>query len=582
MRKLLRNRAALFGSLAIVLLAALPALLLPAGAGWITDNGNKYIIMRSLAGHGSTAIAHPAAEIDPEGKFFPDGGFHFRQFDGAMRSIYPEYFPALTLPFYRLFGERGVLLLPALGAMAAALLFGLWRRRMAAGLILLAGTPLLFYGGTFWEMAPSVLFALAAVMLAVRRRLFFAGLLLGAGLILREEMYFLAAALGAGLLFADRRQWRGVLRFGIGFLIAALPLLLWQYYCFGHVLGLHGALYYSHNRIAPPTIWEQLSGCLEGCYLYLFQFNAGPPEFRWYYPVLFSPMLLMAAAGAAPGFGAWRKFKHGAFALASAAWLILVVMLWRNPAPAMAAGVTVGLFTGTPLTAGFLLNWRPLLLSAERSSRLLAALAVVYLLLLPPLLTRSDIGIIWGPRHFLCVMPVLLLLSFEGWRKQRNAEIRQAVAAGSLLRAVQCGRRFLLIPAAALGFSLAFQLFGLWTLFGVTGETARLTGRLRSMAPEVVISDLFFLPEQTPQLFFEKRWLFVKNDEAAAELPALLARHGIREAVLVLSPRFRNLSDDALRRLLTALPLAAEPERFPAPVSGFLELFLGKVRLQSP
>ena len=429
MRTTLRNRATMLWCAAIVLLAAMPALLLPAGAGWITDNGNKYIIMRSLAEGGTTAIANPAAGIDPEGRFFPDGGFHFRRFHGEMRSIYPEYFPALTLPWYRLFGERGVLVLPALGAMAAALLFGLWRRRMAAGLLLLAGTPLLFYGGTFWEMAPSVLFALTAVMLAVRRRLFLAGLVLGAGLILREEMYFLAVALAAGLLFADRRQWRGVLRFGVGFLVAALPLLLWQFHSFGHLLGLHGALYYSHNRIAPPTIWEQLSGFFEGCYLYLFQFNAGTPEFRWYYPVLFSPMLLMAAA---------------------------------------------------------------------------------------------------------------------------------------------------------LGFSLALQLFGLRTLFGVTEETARLTAKLRSMAPEVVISDLFFLPEQTPQLFFEKRWLFVKNDEAAAELPVLLARHGIREAVLVLSPRFRNLSDGALRRLLTSLPLAAPPERFAAPVSGFLELFLGKVRLQSP
>ena len=255
MRKRARSRATVLWCVAIVLLAALPALLLPAGAGWITDNGNKYIIMRSLAEHGSTAIAAPAAELDPEGKFFPDGGFHFRRFDGAMRSIYPEYFPALSLPFYRLFGERGVLVLPALGAMAAALLFGAWRRRMAAGLILLAGTPLLFYGGTFWEMAPSVLFALTAVMLAVRRKLFLAGLVLGAGLILREEMYFLAAALGAGVLFAEPRRWRGVFRFAIGFLVAALPLLFWQYHCYGHVLGLHGALYYSHNRVAPPTEW---------------------------------------------------------------------------------------------------------------------------------------------------------------------------------------------------------------------------------------------------------------------------------------------------------------------------------------
>ena len=134
--------------------------------------------------------------------------------------------------------------------------------------------------------------------------------------------------------------------------------------------------------------------------------------------------------------------------------------------------------------------------------------------------------------------------------------------------------------ALALGFSLAIELFGLRALAGVTEETARLTGTLRAMKPEVVISDLFFLPEQTPQLFFEKRWLFVKDDASAAELPALLARHGVREAVLVLSPRFRNLSDEALRRLLASMPLTAPPERFQAPVSGFLELFIGKLRLQ--
>ena len=43
MRKRVRSRAAVLWCVAIVLLAALPAFLLPAGAGWITDNGNKYI-----------------------------------------------------------------------------------------------------------------------------------------------------------------------------------------------------------------------------------------------------------------------------------------------------------------------------------------------------------------------------------------------------------------------------------------------------------------------------------------------------------------------------------------------------------
>ena len=58
MRTTLRNRATMLWCAAIVLLAAMPALLLPAGAGWITDNGNKYIIMRSLAEGGTTAIAN--------------------------------------------------------------------------------------------------------------------------------------------------------------------------------------------------------------------------------------------------------------------------------------------------------------------------------------------------------------------------------------------------------------------------------------------------------------------------------------------------------------------------------------------
>ena len=71
------------------------AWLLPHDSFWITDGGNKFILLQNLLRHSTTVIAYPAADIDPEGQFFPDGGFHFQRVGGHFQSFYPPYYPWL-------------------------------------------------------------------------------------------------------------------------------------------------------------------------------------------------------------------------------------------------------------------------------------------------------------------------------------------------------------------------------------------------------------------------------------------------------------------------------------------------------
>lgn len=551
------------------LLLLLQAALLPPGAVWITDNGNKYMVLENLVRHGTPALANPAAALDPANRFFPDGGFHFRIQEGTIRSIYPEFFSALALPGYRLLGDAGLWILPVGGTMAVLALFlALISRlglsfRLEAWLtgLLLCGTPLLFYSGTFWEMTLATAFPLAAVLAARKKRLFFAGLLLGAGLWLREECYLAALAAGVAALVFYPKEWRRCILFAAGFLALALPLWIYNFAIYGHILGLHGALYYTHNVETAPTAWERFSGVFEGFFLYLFQFDSGDPETAWHCWIALLPMFLLPAAGFLRGA---ERLKLAVAWAAVCSWAFLFWLFWRNPSPVFATALSVGFVTSSPLLAGFFLHWRRLLCEGPRPRRMLTLAALLYCLLLPPLLTRSDIGIIWGARHYLLILPVLFALGFVGFLRLGRSRARKALAGALILVA------------------LALQVLGIRLLFGVAEDVARAEATLSALEPEVVVSDVFFLPEQTPRLFYGKQWLHVKQDADIDALVALLREKKVKHFILVLSglPNFRQLSDAGLKRLFEAAPPSARPFALSAPGSGFMELRIAECGLQ--
>ncbi len=548
-----------------ILGAALAALLFQAallepGAPWITDNGNRYLVMRNILEHGSAAMGNPAAALDPENRFFPDGIFHFQRYGGEIHSVYVSAFAWISAPFCRWLGDAGTLFWPITGTLLA-LWFSLllWRparlsanRRLLLAAALLCGTPLLFYSGVFWEMTLSLAFPLAALLLGRSGLWVPAGVVLGCGLWLREECYFIAAAAGGVLVFDFRKNPRRLIGFAAGFVLAALPVWAVQLGQFGHPLGLHGSLYYSHNAAGTAlSRAERIAGWFEGYWIYLLKFEPSGAG-RWYFVL---PAAALAAAGVFRGGRRWKRWLLGG-ALAMWGWFLWE--FFHTPASDVTEGLTVGFLTASPLLAGVMLYWRELASARNPEVRFAVRFALVYLVLVPPLLTRSDIGVIWGARHFLILYPILLL---PGWMVLRRM-----------------GKFW--FPAVLLA-AVLLQAAGERQLIHGNLRSLEYTAALRRSGPEVVVSDVFFLPELAPQLFFEKKWLFVKSD---AELDAVLTRlreAGVGEFTLVLSPVFSRLSLEARQRLVRQAPLSSPVLTVPANAENDrMTILIAECRLQ--
>lgn len=138
-------------------------LLIPDEVFFSEDGGIKALQARQFAaGDWRTHLRPPAepwAGALWEGGYFPSGPTSAYRLKGEFVLGYPLAFSAITSPFYRLFGYRGLYAVPLLGLLA------LWIRfhyltaalRIAPG-IRLAGltllvfcNPLILYGALYWE-----------------------------------------------------------------------------------------------------------------------------------------------------------------------------------------------------------------------------------------------------------------------------------------------------------------------------------------------------------------------------------------------------------------------------------------------
>ena len=528
---------------------ALISLAFPRLPQWITDNGNKYIVMRNFCEHGTTAIKHPAPE------FFPDGNFHFVRHRGEIRSFYPEYYPVLASYPFRRFGEDAIMWLSMLGSAAAVgvLALALKKRFPVAGLLVFA-TPLLFFSFLLWEMSWGVCFAAVAWLLLMNRKHFLAGALLGASLLLREEAYFLVFAFAAAL-FSDRDV-KSAVKTGAGFLSVALWIWIYQYLAFGHIFGLHGGTYYLNNLpdAANPLV-RQLQMITWNYWHHLLRFAPfASPWLNWF---CLAPILGAVAAGALTD-RKWDELKRHVAVAALVGWGALVlaaVATCRDDGIAFRAAGITGLIATNPLFLPFYLNWRQLWSHRSRAIRVSARTAAIYILLVPPLLTVNDIGLIYGARHFMAIMPILLFLSLRG--PDNGAKLRP-------------------IPAI---LSVLLQGASLVMLFEVSAEAGELEKKLSSRGGTIV-TDAFFLPEQTPQLFFVTTMLKL-NDGNVDRIIDQLRRQREREFTLVLSNRYRSISDAGVMKLLDAAPPVAEPIRFNRkPGSGFMDIYILRCRLK--
>ena len=552
---------ALRNAMLALLILNVMAQFLPPAPQWITDNGNKYIVMRNIAETGSPAIRHPAPE------FFPTGGFHFVRHRGNIRSFYPEYYPALAAKWWKIAGDRGLVWLSMLGSAAAIALLTLisGKHRTLAPFLLVFATPMLFFSFLLWEMTWSVFAMLAAYALVQKKLHLPAGAVLGASLLLREEAYFFAFALTAAL--AWRRDFKGAVKFLLGMAALTLPIWLYQYCEFGHVFGLHGGNYYANNRLAEKfSLINATKGVLWNYYHHLFRFDVFAPgsRFEFLNRLCVVPAMLAILSGAFTS-RRWDKPKFVLGIAAAAAWIALVLayLLREQNREAYAAAMITGAIGSNPLFLPFYLNWRRAWQSCSNTLRDAAVISVVYLLLVPPFMTRNDLGLIYGARHFLCIMPLMLFSSVHLMR-----------------RGFPVGKWRFGLPAAAAAAAVLLQIGSFTALRNVAAEATEFERTIKELPEKTVVTDIFFIPEQTPHLFFDKDVLQL---DGAVPPPERLRRDGRRDVILLLSadPRFRRVSNEELAVLLDSVEPVSTPERFRrGRGSGIMDVHIVRCRLK--
>jgi hypothetical protein len=236
----------------------------------VGDAGVKFLMTRQLAS-GDIALD---LRIPAEGwvqdlwrteAMYPVPSPYVRHVDGKRYIMYPLTFPALSAPFYRLLGFRGLYVLPLLATWGAWFVLWWWCRAWempplatASALAALAfASPLTYYSATFWEHGPAVALAFAglALLLGAPRRppsgrqALVGGLLLGASGWLREEHFLMVALLLAVGLAC--RWWKGACfgvhmgrRAVVGLVTPCVLFVAVNLAAYGHALGPHslGAL----------------------------------------------------------------------------------------------------------------------------------------------------------------------------------------------------------------------------------------------------------------------------------------------------------------------------------------------------
>jgi hypothetical protein len=504
----LRARLAI---LAVAAVLAAIRIALPSGVFWISDAGNKFLVAENVR-QGHLSIGYPAADLDPAFRWFPAAGGHFRRIGGHYFSIVPWVFPALAAPFdprlLPLLAGIGVLMLippllravgsdahPALAVIAAAF-----------------ATPLAFYSLDFWEHMPATLAATLAVLLLLRQRPILAGFAAGASIALRDEGYVLLTALVVALAVVRELRPR-IWRLLLGAAVVVAPFWIAQWAIFGNPFGLHLAVH------AAPDGVPLLLRLGRNLFYFLFQLHERP----WIALLLAVPALAAVVAGSFDRdpsglFAPLRRLRMTQLAAAIAVGIASAIgaaMMMFDPDPILGTIWTQGLFLFLPFTALFLTRWREMVTRRDAMG-VLARVAAVYIVLMPLVLRANWAGVVWGPRYFLTIVPLLVVLSLR-----RNR-----------------------LSAALVILSIGIELFGLVLLHRKLEATSQLAQLVRA-APEVVITDVYWLPEELSASYFEKKIMQPPDDRELLVALVTMRAHGVRRFTFVTSPRYRWFSPRA-------------------------------------
>ncbi len=550
-----KSQAAIIFCLVAVIYAVI-LFVLPKQVFWITDAGNKFIQAENFARGNGLAIEYPARKIDPYQKFFPDSFFHFVRTGDHYVSYFPAYFPFLAAWLFRFIGVFGLYLPALIGGLLCVFFTRTVARELKLPnlwgwtfLVAAFATPIWFYSLVFWEQLPAAALALCGLILllkALRREnnwflLYWGGMLIGLSTFLREEGYVLLAAAGIGLVLSLKNRKRvAVFAMGGGIVLVGLWLANWYFY--GHFLGIHAARY--HALDSASSIDMKILGIIRNFRVFLFEFNTfGLRNICWAI-LLVLPNIVAILPGVLSR--RWCSLKYTKLVIMFCSAIsggILSIGLWLNPEPVFNTLFTRGLFSSTPFLIFILLNFNVLISARKRRVRFIMIFSVAFIVITCLLLNRRDPAVCWGPRNYLALYPLLIpLCAYAFFRMTRKADFMVNLLVSTFL-------------AWLLLVSFSNQLEGIRTLAVKKSASKQILAKVSAAKPDVIVSDIFWLPEEMASMFYKYRIMQVKSDKELFQVLQMLSDDGVKKFTMILSPRkqFRTISTPFLKEISSSV-----------------------------
>jgi hypothetical protein len=382
-------------------------------------------------------------------------------------------------------------------------------------------TSWLFYSVTFWGHTVAGLLVWAALALALpdwsepasrARAGIAAGLCLGASVLVRPEAVASVLAL-ASVLVVQRSAWSKLAWLALGLALAGLAGWVYQAAVVGQVIGGQAAMNFA------PSAFESRLWSID-CLAEMSQMVVESRRLG----------VLVIAAGGLGVFVLARVYRRLRPANAArvgpaveclglvlvAVGVVVLVLRGHHP---------IDLLFGAPVAClAFLGPGRRVEAAAAegRWRRQLAAWCAL-VAVLSIVLGRQNGGWQWGPRYLAPLLGPLVLLAVERWQRLER-ETRSALGRYALWAALAA-----LVAAGAVVQGVG--VVKLWHVRAGNGALAR--AMLSQPPPDVVVTDLWFVPQIAPQVYGEAPLLVVRTPEQWDELDGRLAAQGVERVRLV-------------------------------------------------
>ncbi len=529
---------------------------LPKDVFCATDCGNKFIQVQHIDRYGSMDIHYPAKKLDPEFKYFPYCAHHFKKLGNKIYSFYPFYFPVISAPFYKLFGAAGLYILPLAASLLCFVVMFFMMKKLGmekafpnAALIMAVCSPMFYYSLVFWEETPAVfLFALGTffAIKALKHKkhgalfLFVGGSFLGLSTVLREEGYALMIASFFAFALCSRNNRKRAWLIPIGWLVAMVPLWIFQYSVYGNFMGIHASGYNALQDSGGiiSAIWEKLGNF----YFYIFM------SWPFIYGTFAALSLILTIAVFSATFikPARRWIVLPGLFIFSIGSAIFAYLIIASAQPVFNLLFTQALLPQTPFLFPVFLAIRPLMKTRNRGAKFMLILSLAYIFCACLALNRRDIGLIWGPRHFLFLFPLLVPLALYSCRLLLKEEKSK------------WGKKSLIFLFGLLiAISASIQTWGIQLLSIEKNSAREMLSAFKATKENVIITDIYWLPEQVAAVYFDKKFLMVDKKNTLSGAIELLRKNKVNNFALALSKSYRAISNEDMANAMKSVRITS-------------------------